>query len=57
MPRQVLSLAIVALLVSGIFLSSLFIQPRALNAKSHEPEPVVVTVTELGIKGWLKGER
>jgi tetratricopeptide (TPR) repeat protein len=25
--------------------------------KSHEPEPVTVTVTELGIKGWLKGER
>jgi tetratricopeptide (TPR) repeat protein len=25
--------------------------------KSHEPEPVAVTVKELGIKGWLKGER
>jgi tetratricopeptide (TPR) repeat protein len=25
--------------------------------KSHEPEPVTVTVKELGIKGWLKGER
>jgi tetratricopeptide (TPR) repeat protein len=25
--------------------------------KSHEPESVTVTVKELGIKGWLKGER
>jgi hypothetical protein len=25
--------------------------------KSHEPEPITVTVKELGIKGWLKGER
>jgi len=25
--------------------------------KSHEAEPVTVTVKELGIKGWLKGER
>jgi hypothetical protein len=25
--------------------------------KSYEPEPVTVTVKELGIKGWLKGER
>jgi hypothetical protein len=25
--------------------------------KSHEPEPVVIVVKELGIKGWLKGER
>ncbi len=23
--------------------------------KSHEPEPVKITVTELGIKGWIKG--
>ena len=27
------------------------------NAKSHKPEPVAVTVKELGISGWLKGER
>jgi tetratricopeptide (TPR) repeat protein len=27
------------------------------NAKSHEPEPVIITVKELGIKGWIKGER
>jgi tetratricopeptide (TPR) repeat protein len=25
--------------------------------KSHEPEPISITVKELGIKGWLKGER
>jgi tetratricopeptide (TPR) repeat protein len=25
--------------------------------RSHEPEPVSITVKELGIKGWLKGER
>jgi len=25
--------------------------------KSHQPEPVTITVKELGIKGWLKGER
>jgi len=25
--------------------------------KSHEPEPVMIVVKELGIKGWLKGER
>jgi tetratricopeptide (TPR) repeat protein len=25
--------------------------------KSHEPEPVIITVKELGIKGWLRGER
>jgi hypothetical protein len=25
--------------------------------KSHEPEPVTIVVKELGIKGWLKGEK
>jgi hypothetical protein len=25
--------------------------------KSHQPEPVTLTVTELGLKGWIKGER
>jgi len=25
--------------------------------KSHQPEPINITVKELGIKGWLKGER
>jgi hypothetical protein len=27
------------------------------NAKSHQPEPITITVKELGIKGWIKGER
>jgi hypothetical protein len=27
------------------------------SSKSHEPEPVTITVKELGISGWLKGER
>jgi hypothetical protein len=27
------------------------------NAKSHEPEPVMITVRELGISGWIKGGR
>jgi hypothetical protein len=25
------------------------------NAKSHQPEPITITVEELGIKGWIKG--
>jgi len=25
--------------------------------KSHDPEPITITVKELGIKGWIKGER
>ncbi len=25
--------------------------------KAHEPEPVTITVKELGIKGWIKGEK
>jgi tetratricopeptide (TPR) repeat protein len=39
------------------------IKPRVLyidengKYKSHEPEPVTITVKELGIKGWIKGER
>ena len=39
------------------------IKPRILyldengKYKSHEPEPITITVKELGIKGWLKGER
>ncbi len=38
------------------------IKPRILyldetgKYKSHEPEPVTVTVKELGISGWIKGE-
>jgi tetratricopeptide (TPR) repeat protein len=39
------------------------LKPRILyldeNGKyeTHEPRPVLITVKELGIKGWLKGER
>jgi hypothetical protein len=39
------------------------IQPRILyidetgKYKSHEPEPVTITVKELGISGWIKGEK
>jgi hypothetical protein len=45
--------------VQGVFP----LKPRILyldengKAKSHEPEPVTITVRELGIKGWLKGEK
>jgi tetratricopeptide (TPR) repeat protein len=45
--------------VQGVFP----IKPRILyldengKYKSHEPEPINITVKELGIKGWLKGER
>jgi len=46
-------------LSKGMFI----IKPRILyidengKYKSHEPEPVTITVKELGIKGWIKGER
>lgn len=39
------------------------VKPRVLyidetgKYKSHEPEPVTITVKEIGIKGWIKGER
>jgi hypothetical protein len=39
------------------------VKPRILyidengKYKSHEPEPISITVAELGIKGWLKGKR
>jgi len=39
------------------------VKPRILyiddtgKYKSHEPEPVTITVKELGIKGWIRGER
>jgi len=45
--------------VQGIFP----IKPKILyldengKYKSHEPEPITITVKELGIKGWLKGEK
>jgi tetratricopeptide (TPR) repeat protein len=39
------------------------IKPKVLyidesgKEKTHEPKPISITVKELGIKGWLKGER
>ena len=45
--------------IKGTFL----LKPRILFAdetgkyESHEPEPVTITVKELGIKGWIKGKR
>ncbi len=45
--------------VQGVFA----LKPRILyidengKYKSHEPEPVTITVKELGIKGWIKGEK
>jgi len=45
--------------VQGVFLlkpTILYLDENG-KAKSHEPEPVTITVKELGIKGWLKGER
>ena len=41
---------------------SFTVRPRILyldengNAKSHQPEPVTITVKELGIKGWITGD-
>lgn len=41
---------------------SFSIRPRILyldengKAKSHQPEPLTITVKELGIKGWITGE-
>jgi hypothetical protein len=46
-------------MVQGVFP----LKPRILyldengKYKSHQPEPITITVKELGIKGWLKGER
>jgi len=45
--------------VKGVFP----LKPRILyldengKYKSHEPEAITITVKELGIKGWIKGER
>jgi len=45
--------------IQGVF----SIKPRMLyldensKYKSNEPEPINITIKELGIKGWLKGER
>jgi hypothetical protein len=42
---------------------SFTVRPRILyfdengNAKSHQTESLTITVKELGISGWIKGER
>ena len=42
---------------------SFIVKPRVLyidetgKYKSHEPEPIAITVKELGIAGWIKGEK
>jgi hypothetical protein len=41
---------------------SFTVRPRILyldekgNAKSHQPEPLTITMKELGIEGWITGE-
>jgi hypothetical protein len=41
---------------------SFAVRPRILyvdengNAKSHQPEPITITVKELEIKGWITGD-
>jgi tetratricopeptide (TPR) repeat protein len=45
--------------VQGVFplkLKVLYLDENG-KYKTHEPEPVTITVKELGLKGWLKGER
>jgi hypothetical protein len=34
----------------------LYLDEKGRN-KTQESEPITITVKELGIKGWLKGER
>jgi len=54
---------VVKLVVTPKIQGTFHIKPRITyldeNGKyrSYEPEPVSITVKELGIKGWLKGER
>ena len=45
--------------VQGVFPLKLRIDYLDENGKykAHEPEPVTITVKELGVKGWLKGEK
>jgi len=53
----------VKLVVKPLSKGTFTIKPRILyldeNGKyrSHEPEPIPIVVKELGIKGWIKGER
>jgi tetratricopeptide (TPR) repeat protein len=54
---------IVKLVMTPKVQGTLHIKPRILyidansKEKTHEPKPTNITVKELGIKGWLKGER
>jgi tetratricopeptide (TPR) repeat protein len=54
---------IVKLVLTPKVQGTLHIKPRILyidangKEKTHEPKPTNITVKELGIKGWLKGER
>jgi predicted ATPase len=54
---------IVKLVLTPKVQGTLRIEPRIIyfdtsgKEKTHEPKPTSITVKELGIKGWLKGER
>ena len=54
---------VVKLVLAPKIQGTFHIKPKILyvdangKEKAHEPKPVSVTVKELGIKGWLKGER
>jgi tetratricopeptide (TPR) repeat protein len=54
---------IVKLVLTPKVQGTFHIKPRILyidtngKEKAHEPKPASITVKELGIKGWLKGER
>ena len=59
-PLSIVDVKIVAkALVKGVFT----LHPRILyidetgKQRYQAPPPVVITVRELGIKGWIKGER
>ncbi len=53
----------VRIVVKPLSKGTFTLKPRILyldengKYKFHEPEPVPITVKELGIKGWIKGER
>jgi hypothetical protein len=53
----------VKLVVRPMFKGIFTMKPRILyidetgKYKAHESEPATITVKELGIKGWIKGEK
>jgi tetratricopeptide (TPR) repeat protein len=53
----------VRLVMTSKIQGTFHIKPKILytdangKEKTHEPKPISITVKELGIKGWLKGER